>query len=134
MKEFTWQERPCPLPPSGILIESDQRASAMMRLLALDDKLLRHLRGGYCESVLVVLGEERDLPWIPGGIYLGKEMPATHLFMPTFLAPDVPVDLLGRAITNKFGNGQFVIQPWTQQLYDLSNVITLSRASLEQIL
>jgi hypothetical protein len=62
------------------------------------DGRLLELKGVAGPGVIIVLGEETLLPWVPGICYLGKDTEAAALLLPTNLEPSVPVPLLERAI------------------------------------
>jgi hypothetical protein len=49
-------------------------------------------------STLLLFGEEDALPWVDGVVYLGRDPGAPRLFVPTALAPDLPMALLERAL------------------------------------
>ena len=57
------------------------------------------LAGVAGEGVLILLGT--DLPWADGAVYLGRDPRAPGLLLPTLLSPDVPLDLLERAVARR---------------------------------
>jgi hypothetical protein len=68
------------------------------RLLEEDDEALARLRGVAGEGILAVLGEEDQLPWVDGGVYLGRDASSPSLLLPTNREPLVPLPLLERAV------------------------------------
>jgi len=49
-------------------------------------------------DVLVLFGAEADLPWVDGVAYAAPRREAPGLWLPTLWEPDVPLDLLERAL------------------------------------
>jgi hypothetical protein len=58
---------------------------------------LSGLRGVAGED-LVLLGEEDQLPWADGVVYLGRDASSPSLLLPTNREPLVPLPLLERAV------------------------------------
>ena len=69
-----WRRRPRPRPAA-----SSPRTT----------RPLTALRGLAGDRLLAILGDERDLPWVDGVIYLGADPDAPRLLLPTALAPSV---------------------------------------------
>lgn len=88
-----WRAREVPLAVGAAVARRDAARRCAARLLALPDDTLALLRGAAMPGLLVVAGS--DLPWIDGIEYLGKD---DSLFLPTTVAPGVPLPLLARAI------------------------------------
>jgi hypothetical protein len=72
------------------------------RLLARDDESLARLSGVHGNGLLLLIGEEQDLPWVDGASYLGKDPTAPGVFVPTAEEPSVPLPLLLRAVQASF--------------------------------
>jgi len=58
------------------------------------------LRAASAMDILFVSGDARDLPWAAGVIYFGVD---GDVLLPTTVAPEVPVDLLARAVRQEQG-------------------------------
>ena len=122
-----------PLKPVGMLAANEVRSAAICALSNMAPARLSSLRGSFDDQVIVVLGEEAMLPWVPGGIYLGQESHAPGLFIPTLLKPNLPVDWLERAVQSKYGQGHYAIDPWRHAVYNLSHALTISPERLREI-
>ncbi len=133
MDKLTWRPRKAPLAPVGILALPEHRAAMKRSLLQLSPERLSRLRGSVSDNVLIILGNEEDLPWLPNGVYLGQDSTAPHLYFPTQLLPSVPVSWLDRAFLKKFGQGQFVINPWQHEVYNLSQALKIASERLQEI-
>ncbi|MCB9564908.1 MAG: hypothetical protein H6708_31365 [Kofleriaceae bacterium] len=48
--------------------------------------------------MLAVVGDAARLPWVDGVAYLGRDLAAPSLLVPTTLAPDAPPALVERAL------------------------------------
>ncbi len=67
------------------------------RLLREPDSL-SHYTGGGAPGLRVVRGEEQQLPWVDGAVYLGHDSQTRLLLFPTNLEPSVPAALLERSL------------------------------------
>jgi hypothetical protein len=76
------------------------------RLLECDDEALGALQGIAGEGFLAVLGEEDQLPWVDGVVYLGREASSPSLLLPTNREPLVPPPLLERAVLGRLRSPQ----------------------------
>lgn len=87
-----------PLPASAAVATGAAATALAQRLLAESDQALAALRGLAGDRLLAVLGDERDLPWVDGVLYLGADPDAPRLLLPTALAPSVGVALYETAV------------------------------------
>jgi hypothetical protein len=70
--------------------------------VALPDGQLGPLRAVLGDELLLLLGNEQDLPWSDGVIYLGREPMTPELWLPCAIEPNVPASLLLRALRSRF--------------------------------
>jgi len=75
-----------------------------LRVLERSDDELSRLRGQVAPQLLVVLGDEDQLPWSDGVHYLGRDPRAPLLLLPTHLEPSVPADLFQQALVAARGD------------------------------
>jgi len=68
------------------------------KLLASDHTKWTSWKGVAISDAIVLLGEAESLPWVDGVNYLGSDERAPHLLLPTNREPNVPSDLLQRAL------------------------------------
>ena len=78
-------------------------------------------------GLLVILGEEKRLPWVDGVVYLGRDSQSPSLLFPTNLEPSVPAALLERSL-NQRGPCALLLDP--PSIVPLSEARTIARASL----
>jgi hypothetical protein len=94
----TWTPRDVPLAPRAVAAVGEVSRALGRRLAMLDDASLRALAALASRDVLVVVGDENELPWIDGVTYLGRDESAPDLLLPTAMAPSVPPAILEMAV------------------------------------
>jgi hypothetical protein len=126
----TWRPRATPLVPIGVAARGAAATSLAHRLLR-DPDSLSHYKAVGAPGLLVILGEEKRLPWVDGVVYLGHDPESPSLLSPTNLGPSVPAALLERslAVANKQrGPCALLLDP--PLIVPLSEARTVARASL----
>jgi len=114
----------------GVAARGKDATSLASRLLRDPDSLL-HYKAVGAPGLLVILGEETQLPWVDGVIYLGHESQSPALLFPTNLESSVPSALLERSLAvvhNNSGPVALLLDP--PSIIPLSEARTLARASL----
>lgn len=124
--------RSSPLAPTAVVAFDEVSARLARRLLEADDERLSRLRGVGGDGALAILGDERDLPWEDGVIYLGAEEADPSLYLPTTLEPDVPPGWLASIVDPGAKNLPLALVPRTDGLdvISLREARPLSRAKL----
>lgn len=111
-------------------VASDSLAHALaQRLLAYDDQRLAQLRGVAGSNILVLLGVNEYLPWLPNMQYLGVIDEAPRLLLPTELEPNVPVALLQQALLQQ--PSQLAILPSSKQLIAVEHAQVIDKNHLQ---
>ncbi len=100
---FTWQPRTVPLIASAVFIPAHKSKRALQRLMQLDAEHLARLEGVICDLGMVILGDENELPWVDGCVYLAMDKHAPHLYISTLFEPSLPLALLDKALYKKWG-------------------------------
>lgn len=100
--EVGWRPRREPLAPVGAAARGEAAARLARRLLEEEDGPLAELKGVGGRGVLVVLGAAERLPWVEGVTYLGRDVQAPALLLPTALEPSTPTALVERAFAARF--------------------------------
>ena len=128
--EVTWRPRLMPLAPVGAVAQGSAATRLAHRLLQAPEELLR-FKGVSGPGLLVILGEEKLLPWVNEVIYLGRDSQSPSLFIPTNLEPSVPLSLLERSIiTNHEGIAPCALLVNPPTLIPLAEARPLARRSL----
>jgi hypothetical protein len=134
--EVRWMARPVPLAPEAALGAGPVAARLVQRLLQFPDEALAKLTGVAGPGVVVLCAEEgEDLPWVDGLVYLGRDLSAPSLLIPTTLCPNVPLPLVERALLARMlpGSTPLAVSPRTGQVVALGGARPLQRARLERL-
>jgi len=101
-----WRPRRVPLAPVAVAAEGESAERLLARLRERTDEELRRLRGVRAPAVpaILLVGEDGDLPWADGVVYLGKDDLAPALLVPTALEPELPLALFEQAILSRFAD------------------------------
>ena len=127
---MTWRPRFTPLVPAGVAARGTAATSLAHRLLR-DSDSLSHYKAVGAPGLLVVLGEEKRLPWVEGVVYLGHDPESPSLLFATNLEPSAPAALLERSLAvvhKQRGPCALLLDP--PSIVPLSEARTLARASL----
>jgi hypothetical protein len=81
----------------------------------------------------VVTGAAHDLPWVPGVAYATRSSEAPTLWRPTWLRPDVPLDLLARALHRLHAREPVLLWPDPAAVVPLDHDLPVSAALLTRI-
>lgn len=125
-----WRPRFTPLTPVGVAARGTAATSLAHRLLR-DPDSLSHYKAVGAPGLLVILGEEKWLPWVDGVVYLGHDSQSPSLLFPTNLEPSVPAALLERSLAvvhNQHGPCALLLDP--PSIVPLTEARTIARASL----
>lgn len=125
-----WRPRFTPLVSVGVAARGAAATSLAHRLLR-DPDSLSHYKGVSAPGLLIILGEEKQLPWVDGVVYLGHDSQAPSLLFPTNLEPSVPAALLQRTLAvvhDQSGPCALLLDP--PSIVPLSEARTIARASL----
>lgn len=104
---LSWSPQEPPRRPAAVL---GREGSACRLALAVHQRGAdaAGLRVAAAPGLLLVVGDEADLPWADGATYLGRE---EGVLLPTTLAPSVPPDLLRQALRGRTGEADLVVVP-----------------------
>jgi hypothetical protein len=131
---ISWSDREPPLEACAVAAWGDVARRLASHLLELDQTALGRLTGVAGKSAIVLLGEETNLPWVDGVLYLGRDPVAPTLLLPTRIESAVPAtNLLERALRKRFSNlsPPLAILPDTLTVISCYNALQLSRSRIE---
>lgn len=131
---LVWLPRTEVLVPAAVFAQGDVARLLARRLLALDEVALARLQGVSGEGVLLILGEETALPWVPGVLYLGREPEAPSLLLPTTHEVSLPAALLERALLARFRplGLPLAVLPGSRQVISAYQARPINRALLHE--
>jgi hypothetical protein len=95
---WDWRADPSPPEPRAAVAWHATSRSLHARLAQLPTARQEKLFLSASDEVLIVSGAPEDLPWVPGIAYATRCEEAPTLWRPTWLQPDVPLDLLARSL------------------------------------
>jgi MoxR-vWA-beta-propeller ternary system protein len=128
----TWRPRFTPLVPVGVAARGTSATSLAHRLWRDPDSLSSY-KGVGGPGLLIILGEEKWLPWVDGVVYLGHDPESPSLLFPTNLEPAVPAALLQRSLASVYGHdGPCALLLDPPSIVPLSEARTVARASLSK--
>ena len=130
-----WHWRVDPAPPEARAAVAWHAASAALhaRLEQLPEEVQARLYATASRDVLIVTGERVDLPWVPGIAYATSCPTAPALWRPTLLQPDVPADLLERALRRVHQRQPLLLWPEPAAVVPLDRQLRVTPALLERI-
>jgi hypothetical protein len=103
------------------------------RLVQLGEAQQKRLRVTANSLMLCVTGETQDLPWVQGATYAAPAPSCLPLWLPTTLQPTQPLDLILRALTQRYARGPLLLWPNPSCVIPLDKLLPLSLGVLEQI-
>jgi hypothetical protein len=131
--KIEWQNRFDSLEPLALIAFDDSASRLKLKLLLFDDEELSLLQGVFAENLLFITGKTESLPWIDGGIYLGKDARAASIFVPTTLSPNIPFDLFEKSLLRRF-SAQIPFAIVENLIISVGKMRPISRKILSKIL
>ncbi len=131
----TWMTREPPLAPVALAAFGDVARALKARLLRASDSSLAALSGVAGADVMIVSGDVDALPWVEGARWLGRDIAAPSLLLPTTERPSVEVGLFERAIARAApGASPLAVIPRGGQLalVSMAEARSISRAVLSR--
>ena len=127
----SWEPLAVPLSPVAVVGVGAAGEALARRLMQYGDEALAQLRGAATPDAIVVLGSESHLPWADGVVYLGREVTAPSLLVPTHLAPDVPLPLLEAAVMRAVQGSPVAVLPGPDRLIVVGAARAVDRTTLQ---
>ena len=133
--KLTWRWRPDPAPPPACAAVGWYEASRALhaRLAQLPQPVQARLYATAGTDVLIVSGALEDLPWVPGIAYAASCPEAPALWRPTLQQPEIPADLLERALRAQHRRQPLLLWPEPAAVVPLDRQLQVTAALLERI-
>ncbi|MDZ4834303.1 MAG: hypothetical protein SGJ27_11050 [Candidatus Melainabacteria bacterium] len=134
--DVIWSPREYPLAPQAVASCSAALARALTaKLLKKEESELRKLLCVAGKEVLLVIGEESDLPWLDGVVYIGQERNST-IYIPTIWQASAPLPLLERALlaANPSLMPPIAVLPFSSLIVSLAKPFIPDRQTLQSIM
>lgn len=127
-----WEVRESPLPAAAVVLLDLALEALKHSLRKRDANALESLKTVLFDGGVALIGEERVLPWVDGGVYLGREPMASNLLVPTCLQPNVCADLFERALRRhiNLASDLLAVVPHWQLVVPLNTAVAVNETSL----
>jgi hypothetical protein len=125
-----WQERAPALAPAGLVAAGRQARALLLQLQQRDDAGLKGLSLVATRDMLVLLGEAGQLPWLDGVRYCAPDPEAPALWLPTWLRPALPSDLVHAALHRRAAHGRLLLWPTPEHLLPLDGALPIDQPLL----
>lgn len=132
--KWEWGPELEPPPPQGAAGVGRAAARALLAAVeALDAQRRGALMLTANADVLVVTGRADALPWSQGVLYIAPREPAPALWLPTTQRPQLPLDLLQRALERRHRPSPLLMLREPAQLVPLHRALPASDELIAQI-
>lgn len=131
MSVLGWTAREAALAPSGLVATGAATSLLLASLGRREPAELARLSVVATRSLLVVLGANELLPWIDGVRYCAPAPAGPQLWLPTHLAPGLPVDLLQANLVARAGRSPVLLWNEPELLLPLDQAMPLTPALLD---
>ena len=126
------EPRETPLPPRAAVARGSAAHALAHRVLRCPDEVLQQLGVVTSSDFLVVVAPAEHVPWVEGVAYLGAEIDAPLLLLPTTKRLSPHALLVERALRRhlELPTGALALLPWGQQVVSLRDAVSPSRERL----
>jgi hypothetical protein len=131
--DWRWTRQSDPAPARAVVAWGGGAPHLHARLQSLLPEHQARLLATAGADVLIVSGETLDLPWIDGAAYAAPCAEAPGLWLPTLWRPDLPCDLLWKALHKRHARQPLLLWPTPPAIVPLDRQLPLSAAHLARI-
>lgn len=108
-RAWAWRPRSTPVEPQAAVAWGDAARLLHARLLLMPVEQASRLQATANRDMLMVSGVASDLPWVEGVAYAATDARAPGLWLPTRWEPEVPIDLVGQALSKAFSRAPLLL-------------------------
>ena len=132
MSPLGWLARPAGSAPEarGQVSQGAAMRQVLARLARCDDEALAALTAVATRDMLVLLGRAAALPWVDGARYCAPDPLQRMLWLPTDVAPQLPLDLVLANLAGRGAHLPFLLWDAPEQVLDIGHAHPLTRAHL----
>ncbi|WP_123579038.1 MULTISPECIES: bpX5 domain-containing protein [Pseudomonas] len=131
--DWHWRARREAGQPQAAVAWGDVAARLHARLLRMPEDQTARLQATANRDVLIVTGHVDDLPWVEGVDYACSEPAAPGLWLPTSWEPDMPVDLMGQALLDRFARAPLLLWHAPRAVLPLDRCLPVTARHLQRI-
>lgn len=130
---WSWRARAVAAAPQAAVGWGEAARRLHGRLSSLPAEQAARLQLTANRDVLVVCGAAEDLPWVDGVEYAASDERAPGLWLPTSWEPEVPLDLLGQALSRSFSRAPLLLWREPRAVVPLDRQLPLTAQHLQRI-
>jgi MoxR-vWA-beta-propeller ternary system domain bpX5 len=127
---WTWRDVDHIASPQAVVAVGPVVQDLLARCQRLPSSRRERLTLVAADDWLVLMGEADDLPWADGVRYAAPDPQAPALWRPTHRTPDLPPDLIARALQHRHGDGPLLLWPDPACVLPLAAATPVSDAAL----
>jgi len=131
--KWRWRAEADPPAPQGAIGIGAAAQGLLDALARVDARMREALMLTANADAVVVTGAAESLPWSDGVAYIAPRQEAPALWLPTTQRPDLPLDLLLRAIARRHRQSPLLLWPEPMQIMPLHRALPASDALIAQI-
>lgn len=131
--KWGWRAQPDPPPAQGAVGIGAVARALLDAIERLDESVRAGLMLTANDEALVVTGAAQSLPWSEGVIYIAPRIDAPALWLSTVECPDLPLDLLQRAIARRHPQSPLLLLREPARIVPLHRAVPASAALIAQI-
>lgn len=131
--DWRWQRRPDPASPRAVVAWAEAAPRLHARLHNLAAEHQARLLATASRDVFIVSGETLDLPWVEGAAYAAPSVEAPGLWLPTLWCPDMPSELIARALLTRHARQPLLLWPDPETIVPMDRQLPVSPALLARI-
>ncbi|HYE38803.1 MAG TPA: hypothetical protein VEB23_02655 [Ramlibacter sp.] len=130
---WRWRARSDAAEPEAAVAWGEAAGRLHARLAQLPAGQMERLSASASRDLLIATGRAEHLPWVPGIAYAAPHAEAPALWLPTLLEPDLPCDLLARALRLQHRRQPLLLWPEPEAVVPLDRQLSVSPALLARI-
>jgi len=131
MHALAWRERAHSLAPTGVVAGGAVAQALVRALKGRDAASLQDLSAVATATLLVLRGDAERLPWVDGVRYCAPDPDAPGLWLPTWLAPTQPPDLVLDVLRRRAGHASLLLWPDPELVLGLDGALPLTPQVLD---
>lgn len=129
--QMQWAERELALEPAGAVAQGSIISQVLQLLRLRDEEQLGKLSVVSGSGILVILGRTEQLPWTDGLRYCAPAPEAPSLWLPTWLQPELALDLMQSACSRRARRTPLLLWHSPDLLLPLNQARSLSYAAID---
>lgn len=130
---WSWQHRNTPLAPKALVTFGASARILYTRLQGVDEEQQKKWNVVASHDLLILISNENNLPWVEGGSYAAPSEQEPMLWLPTYLEPNIPIDLIIKAFHLQYSHKPILVWPTPSVVIPLNKQLPLSDALLSSV-